>query len=545
MGKTVKAPPAPNFMQAATDQTAVNKDVALYNAKLGNANYIDPMYTRSISWGNVDDPTPRITTEYANTGIGRNSQDAAASQAEAERKLAELASQSITRADTTLSKTFNPFSDYNVGKVGTYLDPLVSSVSAGTFSPDRQSGNAFSGIAMPTNASGVQNYASSYKTNPQLTNSIFDTTSSIQRGPSGYEYGSAQGGPTLASLRGSLDESRISKMPVDSGTTGQQAIMSRLQPQIDRQRKSLETQLINQGLRPGDQAYTAAINLQGQQENDALQQAALQGISLDTAANQQGFGQAQARASLQNEAALSGYGAGVTGTGLANQAIAQNFSQGSQAQQQQNAAQQQAFQQRIQSGEFGNQAQLASFGMGLQSQDQANQAAAVNQQMLNAQTELQAQLRSQGFSEAQALQAAQNTALQQNYANLQTQQQSKNQVIAQQFNQTLQANQFLNAAQQQAMSQAIQQRQLPLNEITALMSGQQIQNPSFQPYQGASAQAGDIQAATGAQAGWDQNIYNQEVAQKNAMIGAIGGLAGMAAAPVTGGLTGALTKKFF
>ena len=539
MGKTVKPPPTPNFMQAATDQTTVNKDAALYNAKLGNANYNDPMYTQSIYFGEGNNPTPTITTKYADTNIGVNSELAARYQAETENKLAQVASQSVTKANETLSRNFNPL-DYKVGNVGTYMDPLMSSVSAGTFSPGIQLGNASSGITMPTNASGIQNYASSYKPNSQLTNSIFDTTSSIQRGPSGYEYGSAQGGPTLASLRGSLDESKIAKMPVDSGTTGQQAIMSRLQPQIDRQRKSLETQLINQGLRPGDQAYTAAINLQGQQENDALQQAALQGISLDTAANQQGFGQAQARASLQNEAALSGYGAGVTGTGLANQAIAQNFSQGSQAQQQQNAAQQQAFQQRIQSGEFGNQAQLASFGMGLQSQDQQNQAASVNQQMLNAQTELQAQLRSQGFSEAQASQAAQNTAMQQNYANQQTQQQSKNQAVAQQFNQNLQANQFLNAAQQQAMSQAIQQRQLPLNEITALMSGQQIQNPTFQPYQGASAQAGDIQAATGAQAGWDQNIYNQQVAQRNAMIGAIGGLAGMAAAPVSAGLT----KKF-
>jgi len=542
MGKSVKAPPAPNFQQAAIDQTQVNKDMALYNAKLGNANYIDPTYTQSIYFGSVDNPTPSITTKYSDTPIGVNSAQAAAYQAETEKKLAQVASQAITRGDQTLEKNFVP-KDYGVDKVGTSVDPLASSVSAGTFTPGIQEGGApYSGIAMPSPPSAIQNFASSYKPNSQLTNSISDTTSSIQRGPSGYEYGSAQGGPTLASLRNSLDESKIAKMPVDSGTTGQQAIMSRLQPQIDRQRKSLETQLINQGLRPGDQAYTAAINLQGQQENDALQQAALQGISLDTAANQQGFGQAQARASLQNEAALSGYGAGVTGTGLANQAIAQNFSQGSQAQQQQNAAQQQAFQQRIQSGEFGNQAQLASFGMGLQSQDQQNQAAAVNQQMLNAQTELQAQLRSQGFSEAQASQAAKNTAMQQNYANQQTQQQSKNQAVAQQFNQNLQASQFWNAAQQQAMSQAIQQRQLPLNEITALMSGQQIQNPSYQAYQGASAQPGDIQAATGAQAGWDQNIYNQQVAQRNAMIGAIGGLAGAAASPITGGLMNKFVK---
>jgi hypothetical protein len=61
--------------------------------------------------------------------------------------------------------------------------------------------------------------------------------------------------------------------------------------------------------------------------------------------------------------------------------------------------------------------------------------------------------------------------------------------------QMLQSGQFANTAQGQALAQALQQRQLPLNEISALMSGSQIQNPQFQGYQGANVQAPNIMQA--------------------------------------------------
>ena len=68
--------------------------------------------------------------------------------------------------------------------------------------------------------------------------------------------------------------------------------MARLEPSLAKQRVSTETQLINQGLRPGTEAYNNAIQLLGQQENDARTQAALTGINLDTSANAQGYNQA-------------------------------------------------------------------------------------------------------------------------------------------------------------------------------------------------------------------------------------------------------------
>jgi hypothetical protein len=189
------------------------------------------------------------------------------------------------------------------------------------------------------------------------------------------------GGPDVQT---SLDLSNVAKMPVNAGMTGQEAIMSRLEPSLARQRTSTETQLINQGLRPGSEAYNNAINLLGQQETDARTQAVLQGINLDIGANQQGYGQA------------------------------------------------------LESGKFGN------------------------------------------------------------------------------------------TAQQQALAQAIQGRQMPLNEITALMSGSQIQNPQFGAYSGSTVQAAPIFAGTQAQGAYDQNIYNQQVSQANAATAGLYSLGGAA-----------------
>ena len=80
---------------------------------------------------------------------------------------------------------------------------------------------------------------------------------------------------------------------------------------------------------------------------------------------------------------------------------------------------------------------------------------------------------------------------------------------------------FGNTAQQQALAQAIQSRQMPLNEITALMSGSQIQNPQFQAYSGSNIAAAPIYGATQQQGQFDQNTYNQQVAAQNQNTGGL------------------------
>ena len=264
----------------------------------------------------------------------------------------------------------------------------------------------------------------------------FNQGSPLQNAPSAGQYGLARGGPSAPNLTSQLDLSNVAKMPVNAGTTAQEAIMRRLEPNLARQRTSTETQLINQGLRPGTEAYDNAARILGEQENDLRSQAALQGLNLDIGANQQGFTQA------------------------------------------------------VQGGQFANAADLAE------------------------------------FSARQQAQQAENQAIAQNYGQGMTASQAQNAIEAQRYNQARQSAEFGNTAQQQALAQALTQRQLPLNEISALMSGSQIQNPQFAAYQGQNIAPPPIANATAQQGAYNQNLYNQQVGTYNTNVAGLYNLGG-------------------
>lgn len=84
-----------------------------------------------------------------------------------------------------------------------------------------------------------------------------------------------------------FDTSYLPAQQVDAGQTGQDAIMSRLDPQIQRDRDRLATRLANQGIVQGSEAWNDAMNTQGQKENDLRMQAALYGINVGQQARQQ------------------------------------------------------------------------------------------------------------------------------------------------------------------------------------------------------------------------------------------------------------------
>lgn len=264
----------------------------------------------------------------------------------------------------------------------------------------------------------------------------FNQGGPLQNAPSAGQYGLARGGPNAPNLTSQLDLSNVAKMPVNAGTTAQEAIMRRLEPNLARQRTSTETQLINQGLRPGTEAYDNAARILGEQENDLRSQAALQGLNLDIGANQQGFTQA------------------------------------------------------VQGGQFANAADLAE------------------------------------FSARQQAQQAENQAIAQNYGQGMTASQAQNAIEAQRYNQARQSAEFGNTAQQQALAQALTQRQLPLNEISALMSGSQIQNPQFAAYQGQNIAPAPIANATAQQGAYNQNLYNQQVGTYNTNVEGLYNLGG-------------------
>lgn len=92
-----------------------------------------------------------------------------------------------------------------------------------------------------------------------------------------------------------LDMSMLPERAINVGQTAQEAILSRLNPQLQSQEEALRTRLANQGITLGSTAYNREMGLQGQRANDLQMQAALQGINLD---------QANRSAALQEQAYL-------------------------------------------------------------------------------------------------------------------------------------------------------------------------------------------------------------------------------------------------
>ena len=78
-----------------------------------------------------------------------------------------------------------------------------------------------------------------------------------------------------------LDTSVLPERAINVGQTAQEAILSRLNPQLAQQEESLRARLANQGITLGSDAYSREMALQSQRANDLQMQAALQGINLD------------------------------------------------------------------------------------------------------------------------------------------------------------------------------------------------------------------------------------------------------------------------
>lgn len=149
-------------------------------------------------------------------------------------------------------------------------------------------------------------------------------------------------------------------------------------------------------------------------------------------------------------------------------------------------------------------------------------------------------LRQQQIAEAgnqgQFTNAAQQAAYQQSLGSQQfglgQQQQAFGQQQAlgsQNFNQQLQANQYQNQQRQQQLTEAMQQRGFSLNEINAIISGQQVQTPQFSGYSNAGVSQGqDFTKAQQNQYGAEMDSFNANQAQTGQMIGAAASAAAMA-----------------
>ena len=250
-GKGGSPPPAPDYAALAKQQGAANVEAAKQTAYLSNPNIVNPYGKRTVTYN-----TTYATPEPVAPNLGERPKGAFS-------KLAWDTANKKYQDDLAAWRA----SGMTTPTVTEELTPEEQAI----FNTNQQVRTALGKLGV-TGAEQVQNVMS----NP-------------------FQFQ----GPDIAT---SLDLSNVAKMPVNAGTTGQQAIMSRLQPQLEARREALRTSLINQGVTPGSEAYQRAMTDLSQQENDLTQQAALQGINLDMAANQAGFGQALQSANFGNTA---------------------------------------------------------------------------------------------------------------------------------------------------------------------------------------------------------------------------------------------------
>jgi hypothetical protein len=248
----------------------------------------------------------------------------------------------------------------------------------------------------------------------------------------------------------------------------EQSLFERMQPQLDRQRTQLEQQLADQGIRYGSSAYSAAMDDFNRQLTDTRLGVIAQGgqeqkLQADLAAQRAGFANA-----AQQQAYLQAQGRG-TFANTAQQAAAQEAQQrGAFAQQgQQSLAEQLAAR-----ATFTNQAQQAAF----------QQAATRG-----------------GFA---------NTALQQQVARVQAEINAR------------------NTARAQYLQEQYALRNQPINEISALLSGSQVQQPQFM--QTPQQQIPTTDYASLINQNFQQQFQNYQTQQQaqNQLLGGIIGAAG-------------------
>jgi len=109
-----------------------------------------------------------------------------------------------------------------------------------------------------------------------------------------------QGYDQLQTALGNINNNNLPLASVNAGETAQDAILRRVNPQLAIQEDALRTRLVNQGVRPGTQAWDREFNLFTQARNDAVSQAALAGINVGNDARQRAIAEQGAPLNLIN-----------------------------------------------------------------------------------------------------------------------------------------------------------------------------------------------------------------------------------------------------
>jgi len=508
LGPAPSAPAAPDYSAAATATASGNLDAARAATAANRVNQVTPYgnldYTISgqDSYGN-----PTWTAKTSLSDVGQQLLNA---QNNASLGLGSAINSQLGNVNRTMGEPFNP-----------QTNPVTT--TAGQANLNQLTGS--SNLNQLTGNADLSQVGQGPQFNQAGTAQQAQGVGSAQQA---YGIGSGQQAQGMGQAQNLLTDTNYA-----SGMQGwdkaNQILQARLQPQMEQAREAQASQLVNQGIPVGSKAYENAMRTFNQGQNDLLTNSQLAGQSIGNNLFNQGLAGGQftnAAITQQNQNQLAN-------TGLSNAAIAQNFGQNLQAQQLQNQAAQQNYSNQIAGTQLGNQAAQQNYGnqlAGLQFNNQTGQQGYANQL---AQIQANNAANQQGYANSQQQQQANNALAQQYYANQQAQQQANNAIGQQQFGNQLANANLGNAAQQQQYNQAMTNYNMPLNTLSALRSGAQVQNPTFQnaPQQATTAGAdllGASQMGYNAQMG-GFNAANAAQSNFNSGLMGLGGTLGAAA----------------
>lgn len=478
-----KAPPPPDPRVVAEAQGQYNREAAITQANLNRIDQYTPQgnitYQRI---GTNEDGSPRYRQDQVYSADQQALYD---QQNQVARALGGIAQSGIGRvADAQAT----PFS-YDG------MTPLQTTVG-GNRPGIAYAGGSTPGVQRSTGDAG--RVATTFDGGGSINRS-FDTGGPITRNVDGRGVQQGLSFDGLTQLPGTNDFGAEGRRVADS--VYEQAA-SRLNPQFQQSRDDMVAKLANRGIAEGSEAYNreqgnfdrARTDAYGDANFRAIQagageQSRLFGLAMN--ARQQGANERTSAGQFFNQSQDQEFGQGVTNANLNNQAQGQIFGQGQAAATFGNQAQAQQFGQNQSRATFGNQAQDQQYTQGLGNAELYNNSG---------QTEMQQRLAALGFD---------NTARSQG------------------FNEDVTNANFNNAARQQQIQESTYLRNLPLNEIAALLgTGGGVQNPSFNPVAQVGVASPDYQGATYNSFNAQNQQYLEQQRNRSQMLGSIFGTVG-------------------
>lgn len=489
------APPAPDPYAVSAAQTTSNADTARLNANLNRVNTTTPWGSQTFT------NTPGTDQWSQNITLSPDQQKLLDTNNQTSLGLGQAANGLLGQVQSAFAKPLD-YSSAPARTTSVAGGPLTSSVTGGPLTSSVARGNVQSALE----TSGL----------PQLTSSagagLGAYSTDLSKGLSNYR---TDAGPT-SQIQTQLQPGQLPDLTQDYSadrTKVENALYSRLEPQLARDRSALDSRLANQGITQGSEAYNNAIDESNRQSTDARNSVILSGGqeqsrladlasktrsqlfgesaqegTFANAAQGQQFSQGLANANLFNDARKNLFGENLAGANLANDVRSRQYTESMGNAQLGNAARGQGMAEALSAGNFANSAQGQDYTQRMGEANLANSA--------------EAQQFSQGLASAGLGNAAQGQQFAQGQANAGLNNQSRDAIIA----------------------ELMQQQNAPLNALSALRSGSQVAQPNFpgapQTQVAGTNVAGNIYNS----AGLAQGNYAAQMAQQNSLMGGLASL---------------------